>query len=362
MPADPPIVVFGESTSGQTFKRAIEESDTKSEETSDTVTTKETAGFLSYIAKNVPQDGEKKMSTVQGASSTISTSDTVEVEVTYGAGVGEVHALNVYYDRLFGTFAFAEANVSEQQQVTGQAIQNGSGAGRQPIYLVGPDGVKTLAQTDANGNFIFKTPMLMEKGQFKVVIANKEFPFAYNGQAIKGMKIDLGGGKEVASTSQPASTKPPTKAPMAGAGAYSVVPNSQLKGRLGQIVVKYPEAAPCKETHTSIMKPGSTKNAAAFYGTGDAELLPGAYNVKLGGKVVENVEVKSRSDSVITLGVLRVHAAKETHVAILDQDQKTQLAAGYGDNEYGLPIGKYFVKVAEQTEPVEIKANEVTDF
>jgi hypothetical protein len=79
-------------------------------------------------------------------------------------------------------------------------------------------------------------------------------------------------------------------------------------------------------------------------------------------KRIDGVKVQSRNDTTLATGVLHVNVAKDTHVNILDSDQKTQIAAGYGAQEYGLPVGKYYVKVAGQTEPVEIKRDQVTEF
>src|SRR4029078_8603127 len=102
-------------------------------------TTTESGGSLRMGPTNVPHDGEKKMTTVQGTSAGAQHSDQVRVEVQYGTGENttEYHNLNVYYDTLFGTFAFEEAQVREEQQMSGQAMTaEGQPGGHQQIHLI----------------------------------------------------------------------------------------------------------------------------------------------------------------------------------------------------------------------------------
>jgi hypothetical protein len=155
-------------------------------------------------------------------------------------------------------------------------------------------------------------------------------------------------------------------ATQAAGGAVSelarLVPNAELKGRVGQIVLKFPDAAPCKGTHTTIHRDDTTKDITSFYGSKASELMPGAYVVVINNKPVSNVQVQSKDDTVVSVGVLKISAGKNTHIELLDADGKKQLTSGYGEQEWGLPPGKYFVKVAGSSEPVEIKAGEVTEF
>ena len=401
--------VFGGNDGGQSIEKTVEESDTHTEVQTETVTTTESAGFLSYVARNVPQDGEKKVSTVHGSAAGNKTSATVKVEVQYGTGeqTSEVHNLDVYYDRLFGTFAFQEAQVSEEQQVSGQAMTSGDQpASRQPIELIGPDGKRiAMSKTDDKGNFHLASPKL-DKGTYKLRLGAKEVPLEYKGQAIKGLKLDLGaasiasvggGGGTAApagagggATGQTASSGTKTKIGKGGldgldpgtkptvnetantAGAmrgrpdssagYATTPNAALKGRLGRIVVAFPKDSPCKETHVAIRRAGEDKNVQTFYGSGEQELMPGKYTVLVNNKPITDVAVQSRNDSKVLTGVLHINAGKETHVELLDADGKPKLTSGYGEQQWGLPVGKYLVQVAGQNEPVEVKLDAVTEF
>ena len=53
---------------------------------------------------------------------------------------------------------------------------------------------------------------------------------------------------------------------------------------------------------------GGKDSAASDYGGITADLLPGAYDVTISGVTIPGVEVRSRSDSKIAVGALRVSA------------------------------------------------------
>ena len=134
-----------------------------------------------------------------------------------------------------------------------------------------------------------------------------------------------------------------------------------MKGRLGRVGVRFPKDTPCSETHVIVTKQGGGA-AGAFYGSGQLDLLPGAYTVSISGKKVAAVNIAARNSSTIATGVLHINAAKGTHTEVLDDDHKTTLVGGYGEQQIGLPVGSYFVKVAGQSEAVEIKKDQVTEF
>lgn len=156
-------------------------------------------------------------------------------------------------------------------------------------------------------------------------------------------------------------------APSKGSGAANadvkIVENPALTGVMGRIVVKFPEGAKIKDTSVEIHPAGDAKKQNAHgYGNMTTDLLPGRYDVVISGATLGNIEVRSKCDSLLPVGVLRVNAGKDTAVAILDADGKKQLTQFYGTDDVGLPAGKYNISVSGQSAPVEVKANEVTNF
>jgi hypothetical protein len=153
---------------------------------------------------------------------------------------------------------------------------------------------------------------------------------------------------------------PATPAPEISPGSCcSVVPNPTMKGRLGRLVVTFPEGSN-PGTYIEVSKGGN----AATNGRGNVafELLPGSYTVVISGKRVDNVTVQSGHDTKVRVGVLRVTAPGGTYMEVRDKDGKTSLTNGRGNSQFGLPIGTVHVQIAGQSEPVTIKDGQITDF
>jgi Cu/Ag efflux protein CusF len=138
----------------------------------------------------------------------------------------------------------------------------------------------------------------------------------------------------------------------------NVVANAALKGRLGRVVVAFPDGAVPKNTRVDVLKDG--KVAQGGYGNQSWELLSGTYEVSVSGKRVSNVTVKAGHDTTVRVGVLRVSAGTDTSVGVLDGGNK--LTSGYGNQVIGLPPGSFDIQVAGQTERITISEGTVTDF
>lgn len=142
----------------------------------------------------------------------------------------------------------------------------------------------------------------------------------------------------------------------------SVVANAALKGRLGRLTVAYPGNAKNIEARTDVYKAGNSKSIAGGYGNQAIELLPGTYDVVINGKRVTDVTVKSGHETQVKVGVLHVHAAKDTRVDILDAATSQSMTGGYGETAFGFPVGSVNVKISGQSETVTIEEGKVTEF
>jgi hypothetical protein len=148
---------------------------------------------------------------------------------------------------------------------------------------------------------------------------------------------------------------------VANSGARSccaTVPNPALAGRLGRLVVAFPTDAVPTGTKVAVLKEG--KEVQAAYGSHTWDLLPGTYDVSVGGKVVSNVSVQSRSDTNVRVGVLRVSAGDQTRTDVVDGG--AVIASGYGERLVGLPVGSYGLQISGATESFTIQDGQVTDF
>lgn len=143
-----------------------------------------------------------------------------------------------------------------------------------------------------------------------------------------------------------------------------LVANPAMKGRLGRIVLTFAEIEEgIEQTRTVIYKAGTASSVATDYGTVEAELLPGEYDLEVNGKKLAGVRVESGKDTRVASGVLRLHGAGNTRFVIHDVGgQDDYLYVGYGNSARGLPAGEYEVAVGGQREKVTIEPGKVTDF
>jgi len=164
---------------------------------------------------------------------------------------------------------------------------------------------------------------------------------------------------EEASDTAPAGTATPAAVADAGT-AYTVVENPDLTGRLGRVLVAFPEGASVSGTRIEIRPAGGKDSAASDYGGITADLLPGSYDVTISGVTIPGVEVRSRHDSKIAVGALRVSAGASTRIQVFKGQQAA--ASDYGKAQFGLPAGAYEVEVSGQRAPITIGAGGIVDF
>ena len=143
---------------------------------------------------------------------------------------------------------------------------------------------------------------------------------------------------------------------------YNIVPNLELKGRLGRLVVSFPADTRISGTRTGVNRSGDAKEIEAKYGNAQIELLPGTYDVTINGRVLTGVTVQSHQDTLIHVGVLRLNGSSSTRFGIFEPGGKDELQAKYGDADIGLPVGEYDVSIKDVRERVKIAAAAVTEF
>lgn len=163
-------------------------------------------------------------------------------------------------------------------------------------------------------------------------------------------------------TSAPAPAATKTTDSQGSADCCEIAANPELKGRLGRLLINFPEGAKAGNTRIDVMKPGEQNSLAGGYGAHTFELLPGTYDVEVSKTRVAGVTIKSAHDTRMKVGVLNVHAGKDTRVDVLDKTSRQKLTGGYGDQQFGLPVGQVQVQVAGQAETVMIQDGRVTEF
>lgn len=160
-----------------------------------------------------------------------------------------------------------------------------------------------------------------------------------------------GGGSTTPTASRPGSA--------ADSQCCSIVPNAAMRGRLGRLVVAYPEKVAAR---IEVYRPGEERAIQAGYGDQAFDLLPGTYEVAISGRRIVGVTVRSGNDTQIKVGVLRVNASEGTRIDLTDPVTKESVAADYGPQVFGLAVGAVGVQIAGQTETVVIEAGRVAEF
>jgi hypothetical protein len=148
----------------------------------------------------------------------------------------------------------------------------------------------------------------------------------------------------------------------ADAGCCEVTPNSALGAGMGRIVVSYPGGDGAGSTRLDVFTAGASKAIASKYGDASLELMPGSYDAAVGGRRITGVSVQAGHDTRIRAGVLHVHASDATRVDLVEPAADEKVATGYGEKQYGLPVGLVAVEIAGQRDTALIEDGKVTDF
>jgi hypothetical protein len=147
------------------------------------------------------------------------------------------------------------------------------------------------------------------------------------------------------------------------AGCCEVTPNSALAAGVGRIVVNYPGEDGADAARLEVFVAGEASKALhSAYGGAALELAPGRYDATVGGRRVAGVHVQAGHDTRIRTGVLHVHASDATRVDLIEPASGENVASGYGEKHYGLPVGLVAVEVAGQRDTALIEDGQVTDF
>jgi uncharacterized coiled-coil protein SlyX len=155
---------------------------------------------------------------------------------------------------------------------------------------------------------------------------------------------------------------PPTNPDGASGGAFHVVPNAELKGRLGRIVVTFPAGTKASGARADIFKSGDAKAVRTEWGDFGIEMTPGTYDLNINGHLVPGVVVKTRSDTRVHVGVLRTNASAQTRFDLFEPGAQNAFGTYWGQNDIGLPPGRYDIEVSGQRETVTIASGGITEY
>lgn len=158
---------------------------------------------------------------------------------------------------------------------------------------------------------------------------------------------------------------PPTSAASSGTlttGAYELVPNAGLKGRLGRIVLTFPAGAQNLKARTDLYRKGDDHVVRTDYGNVAFDTPAGTYDLVIGDRRVADVRVEPRTDTRVFVGVLRLNASGNTRFDLYAAGTDQRLDTFYGQNDIGLAVGDYEIEVNNQRERVSITRDTITEY
>lgn len=151
-------------------------------------------------------------------------------------------------------------------------------------------------------------------------------------------------------------------APENSEGGCCLIRPAELKGRLGRLLVRFPDASIKVEAKIDVYKSGERKRLAGGYGNRSFYLPPGIYDVIINGKRVNGVIVRLGHETHVRTGALHVASDKKGRVDVRDPLTGKVISTWYGDKAYGFPIGQIGVKNKGRSKTVMIEDGQVTDF
>lgn len=141
---------------------------------------------------------------------------------------------------------------------------------------------------------------------------------------------------------------------------WEIKPSEDLTGAKGRLVVGFHDEVPMAHMLVKITsKDGGdplSDRKRKF------DLLPGNYDVVVANKRITGVPIQSGQETHLLMGLLRVVYTGMDRTDVYDSDKTTLLVKDYGTLRLGLPVGKYWVKMAGRMVSVEIKNGQVAAF
>ncbi|MFN0059856.1 MAG: hypothetical protein ACKVX7_15465 [Planctomycetota bacterium] len=162
----------------------------------------------------------------------------------------------------------------------------------------------------------------------------------------------------------PAVEPSPVATPAKELGASDVREVSDLVGRMGRLVIKFPENTKTSGASVRVFVGETPTGDASIskYGHCTAELMPGFYSVEISGRPAGVFEVKSRHETRVHTGVLRLTLSSGTSVTLYAPGAASHFQSLYGSHDVALPVGDTEVSIAGRRERVTIQRDEIKEF
>lgn len=144
-------------------------------------------GFLSFIGIGVSETKSTKTVTKYGSSTETQAGEEIRVSGHFETQGGEDFAVTAFYDRAFGTLAFAPVSLGPEQVEGVVTGINGKPVPRQPVTLV-TGGRKVTTNTDALGRYSFRSAVI-GKGPATLIAGATRRNVTIADAAVRGVEL-----------------------------------------------------------------------------------------------------------------------------------------------------------------------------
>jgi hypothetical protein len=142
-------------------------------------------GFLSFLGLGVTENKTLKTIFRHGSSTSNTVGETIETSVDFYATITETYVVEVYYDRLFGTFAFKKVPGSAEPLASGRVTDRGSPmAGRRVTLMI--NGKKFSTITDRDGRYAFRATSI-RPGNGELSVGNLNRKVRLTGEPVRNL-------------------------------------------------------------------------------------------------------------------------------------------------------------------------------
>ncbi|MGH7651792.1 MAG: hypothetical protein ACREMS_08100 [Gemmatimonadaceae bacterium] len=147
--------------------------------------------------------------------------------------------------------------------------------------------------------------------------------------------------------------------PAPGGPCCNIVVDAALNSHVGRIAANFPPESDISAS-VDVFKAGTNERVGGWFTSGNLDVPPGTYDVKITNKLVRGVVVQGGHDTEVKVGAIRVKD-QNALADILDSDAKTKVTGGYAP-AVGLPPGTYYVHTGAVTDKVVVQAGKVTEW
>ncbi len=223
-----------------------------------------------------------------------------------------------------------------------------------------------VAMLVAASSFVFGQPVSSSAIRFGNTLIDGGFTRADGGRDLISDVMPGGVTQGAAACVTTSAQAPPAKAakttvnPSQESRRWEFKPSEDLKGAKGRLVVNFHDEVPMAHMLVKIFSKDGGEPLSDRKRRFD--LLSGTYDVVIAGKRVTGVPIQSGQETRLLMGLLRVVYTDMSRTEVYDSDKKTLLVKDDGTLRLGLPVGKYWVKLAGRMVEIEIKDGQVVEF